>query len=275
MLEASCYTGRPAPEGPPLFAVDITTVCGRYFTVCGRFTLRTPAAAWTQQFLPLWTEQERAARIEQWNVTPRYNIAPTQSISCIHAGEGRRRDWSLFRWGLIPPWADELSIGNRMINARSETAAEKRSFKQSFAEQRCLIPADGYYEWKKTPDGKQPHWITRQDGGMLAMAGLWQTNKKLGTESEPLRSCTILTTAANATTRDIHDRMPVFLDPQAQQLWLDPQIEDPDQLQSVLRPAPEDWLVPRRVSTRVNSPRTDSPECIDPVDQADRQEDLF
>lgn len=249
--------------------------------MCGRFTLRTPATAWTQQFLPLWTDQERAARIERYNVAPRYNIAPTQAISCIHAGEGRR-EWSLFRWGLIPPWADELSIGNRMINARSETAAEKRSFQQPFAKQRCLIPADGYYEWQKTPDGKQPYWIARHDGGLLAMAGLWQTNKKLGTESEPLRSCTILTTAANATTRDIHDRMPVFLDPQAQELWLDPKIDDPDRLQSVLRPAPEDWLVPRHVSTRVNSPRNDSPECLEPVEpddpadpQGGRQGELF
>jgi len=250
--------------------------------LCGRFTLKTPAAAWTPQFLPLWSEQRRRDRSEALDVVPRYNIAPTQAVSCIQSEPDQQRRWSLLRWGLIPPWADDLAIGNRMINARSETAAEKRSFKQAFAQRRCLIPADGYYEWRKTPRGKQPYWIARRDGGMLAMAGLWQRNNKLGEGGTAIESCTVLTTAANQTTRDIHDRMPVFLDRQAQQVWLNTNVDDPAELQSLLCPAPADWLVPRPVSTRVNSPRNDSPDCIKPIaepgsDQAERfeQGELF
>ena len=232
--------------------------------MCGRFSLRTDPAAWTQQFLPLWTDQERDAQVAAWGIVPRYNIAPTQRISCVSGGQ-ERRDWSLCRWGLIPPWADDLSIGNRMINARSETVQEKRSYQSAFAKRRCLIPADGYYEWKKTSGGKQPYWITRRDGGLLAIAGLWESNRKLASDDEPLTSCTLLTTSANETTRAIHDRMPVFLDADAQTLWLDGQAPL-DHLQSLLRPAPEDWLIPRAVSKIVNNPRNETPECIDPID---------
>lgn len=234
--------------------------------VCGRFNLRTPAAAWTQEFLPLWTEQEVAAKAAEFAIAPRYNIAPTQNVSCIRSTDDGRRQWSLLRWGLVPSWATDLAIGNRMINARSETVDEKRSFKKAFMERRCLVPADGYYEWQKTSQGKQPFLIQHADGKVLAMAALWECNRKLDGDQQPLETFTILTTAANQTTSGIHDRMPVFLAPDAQAIWLDDKIEDPNLLKTLLHPAPEDWLTTFPVSTIVNSPRNDTSDCIKPIE---------
>ena len=233
--------------------------------MCGRFNLRTPAAAWTQEFLPLWSEQEVAAKTAEYEIRPRYNIAPTQSVSCVRLDEDGRRTWSLLRWGLVPPWAQDLSIGNRMINARSETVFEKRSFKNAITKRRCLIPADGYYEWMKTPDGKQPYLIERNDKAVLAMAGIWERNRKIQDDT-PIETFTILTTSASEATRPIHDRMPVFLDSEGQTIWLDQQVQSPDDLQPLLHPAPEDWLTAAPVSKTVNTPRNDVPECIEKVD---------
>lgn len=234
--------------------------------VCGRYTLKTAPAVWTQEFLPLWTDEERHSQAAALRIAPRFNIAPTQLISCVLSGDDDRRDWKLLRWGLIPPWADDASIGNRMINARSETAHEKRSFKHAFATRRCLVPADGYYEWAKTGNGRQPFWITRRDGGMLAMAGLWEANQKLGESGQPILSCTILTTSANRTTENLHDRMPVFLDSRGQHVWLDQSIKNKEDLSEFLRPAPDDWLETREVSKRVNHPGNDSPQCLEAID---------
>ncbi|WP_161604217.1 SOS response-associated peptidase [Roseiconus nitratireducens] len=238
--------------------------------MCGRFTLRTPAAAWAQEFLPLWSEEEIAAAATEYAIAARYNIAPTQSISVIHteagASAGSRRQWSLFRWGLVPPWADDLAIGNRMINARSETVHEKNSFRKAFVQRRCLIPADGYFEWMKTPDGKQPYLIERASGGMLAMAGLWEQNKRVSSSGHAIRTCTILTTAANETTATIHDRMPVLLEGDQRDAWLDPQQDDPTALRRLLQPASNDLLKYAPVSRLVNRPGNDSPECVQVID---------
>ena len=246
--------------------------------MCGRFNLRTPAAAWTQDFLPLWTQDEVAAQASEFAIAARYNIAPTQLVSCIRAGETDRRLWSRFRWGLVPSWADELAIGNRMINARSETAHEKRSFRKAFSSRRCLVPADGYYEWMKTPDGKQPYLIEQTDGGVLAMAGLWECNRKLGVDDQPVYTFTILTTAANQTTRAVHDRMPAILDHDQQAIWLNPELDDTDVLRSLLRPAPDDLLTVFPVSRIVNSPGNDVPECVREIELPNdppQQESLF
>jgi putative SOS response-associated peptidase YedK len=141
-----------------------------------------------------------------------------------------------------------------------------------------LIPADGYYEWMKTPGGKQPYLIERVDGGVLALAGLWERNRKIGGDEQPIETFTLLTTSANDTTRSIHDRMPVILDAEAQATWIDDNLDDPDQLRPLLRPAPNDRLTTFPVSKIVNSPRHDVPECVEPIDLPDdppEQQNLF
>lgn len=168
------------------------------------------------------------------------------------------------RWGLVPSWATDLAIGNRMINARGETVDTKPSFRQAFARRRCLIPADGYFEWKKVSDGKQPHLIAPVGGGLLAMAGLWEQNRKISADGTPIRTCTIITTQANQTTCPIHDRMPVLLDRRDHDRWLDPGFRDTGELKKLLVPAPEDRLQVTAVSRRINSPKFDDERCVQP-----------
>lgn len=196
---------------------------------------------------------------------PRYNVAPTQLIFGIHReamNEDRKAE--KFRWGLIPPWAKDLAIGNKMINARSETLDSKPSFREAFALRRCLIPADGYYEWKKVSDGKQPYLIEAKRG-LLAMAGLWEENSKLAIDGKPIRSTTIITTEANETTSGIHHRMPVFLDESDFETWLDPNFRDLDALKNLLVPASNDYLKLTAVSRHVNRAINDDPGCVEPV----------
>lgn len=229
--------------------------------LCGRFTLRTPSAAWCQLFLP---------QVDPTAIFPdepaRFNIAPTQSIIAVlrEASENPRIAAKL-RWGLVPAWADDLSIGNRMINARSETVDSKPSFRNAFARRRCLIPTDGYYEWKKTPDGKQPYLIERTDRGLLAMAGLWEQNHKIAEDGTVIRSCTILTTQANQKTQEVHDRMPVFLSETDHERWLDPGYRNTEMLKSLLVPAEDDLLRLTAVSRHVNNARNEDPKCADPI----------
>jgi putative SOS response-associated peptidase YedK len=218
-------------------------------------------------FLPDLAPDELAIAASQIAMPPRFNIAPTQLIACVGRDDvGRPRRIFSARWGLIPSWAKDLAIGNKMINARGETVDSKPSFRKAFAARRCLIPADGYYEWMKTDDGKQPYLIERPDHGMLAMAGLWEINKRLGSDDQPVVSCTIITTNANRTTSPIHDRMPVFLRQADHEVWLDPGVRDTDQLKSLLVAADEDLLRPVAVSRRVNSPKNDDAGCIEPVE---------
>jgi len=229
--------------------------------VCGRFTLRSPAADWCQLFLPNLSPEQLP-----FKDPPRYNIAPTQGIVCVFREEtGQERQAMKARWGLVPPWADDLAIGNRMINARGETVDSKASFKKPFASRRCLIPADGYYEWVKTDDGKQPHLIEPVGGGLFAMAGLWETNRRATDDGTPIRSCTIITTDANQTTSHVHDRMPVILGPSDYEQWLDPGFRDTDELKKLLTPAPEDLLETRPVSRHVNNARNEDAQCVEPV----------
>ena len=242
--------------------------------VCGRFTLRAPAASWCQLFLPDLSPDEIGDFVPEEQSAPRYNVAPTQSIPCVARTDvGQPRELMFARWGLVPSWADDLAIGNRMINARSETASSKPAFKRAFAKRRCLIPADGYFEWMKTGSGKQPYLIHRPDNGLLAMAGLWETNRKVA--DQPITTCTVLTTSANDTTAAIHDRMPVFLQEDCFEKWLDPGFREVQTLVEWMVPAPNDLLQPSPVSTRVNSPRNDDASCVEPVEISGEQQTLF
>ena len=200
---------------------------------------------------------------------PRYNIAPTQDAPVVAVGsEGRRI--AAFRWGLVPFWADDPSIGSRMINARSETVAEKPAFRNAFRKQRCLVPADGFYEWQK-PEGdgpKRPHWIHRPDERPFAMAGIWERwrDEEAGEDDEPLLTFAILTAEAPAWMRPIHPRMPLVLPESAWERWLDRESEA-EEVASLLDEGEVDDFEAREVSRVVNSPSNDRPECIQPADE--------
>lgn len=216
--------------------------------MCGRYTLRTPGKDLVKLF--------RLAEPPQ--VTPRYNIAPSQLVPVVRAaeGDGTGRRWTMVRWGLVPSWAKDPANGYRMINARSETAAEKPSFRVAMQRRRCLIPTDGFYEWRKEGRGKQPYHICLKHDGPFAFAGLWEHWKGDG---EAFESCTILTTEANERLRTLHDRMPVILDPDDFELWLDPSITDAARVQPLLRPYPADAVTAFPVSREVNDARHDPP----------------
>jgi len=203
---------------------------------------------------------------------PRWNIAPTQQIVAVTAGEtdGPRRHAGWFRWGLVPFWADDPSIGSKMLNARSETVADKPAFRAAFRKRRCLIPADGFYEWQKlSSEKKQPWWIHQAGEQPFAMAGLWESwtpgqNQTSPPDTEPLLTCTILTTDASSDLRGLHDRMPVILAPEAWHAWLNPQTQ-PEFLKQLMKPASPGTLQLACVSQLVNRPTPDSPQCLTPV----------
>jgi putative SOS response-associated peptidase YedK len=220
--------------------------------MCGRYTLASPTERLAEEF------GVDAASIE---LAPNYNVAPTQTVAAV-LGEGGQRRLEVLRWGLIPPWADDPGIGSRMINARSETAPGKPSFRRAFRERRCLIPADGFYEWQRTNGAKQPYYIHMEDGRPFAFAGLWESWSK-GGEGE-VRTCTILTTGANALVGEVHDRMPVILAHDAYDVWLDPASER-DELTGLLAPYPVDEMEAYPVSRFVNSPSNNDPRCIEPA----------
>lgn len=198
-------------------------------------------------------------------VQPRYNIAPTQEIAVARRRDASaERDLALLRWGLIPTWAKDMDIGARMINARAETVQEKPSFRRAFRERRCLIAADGFYEWRKQPRGpKQPYFITVAGGRPFAFAGLWEAwNPPGGPMGEKaVESCTIITSEANDDLRPIHDRMPVILTPDDFERWLDPSLSA-DDARALLRPFGGD-MTADPVSTRVNNVRNDDPGCVE------------
>jgi len=219
--------------------------------MCGRYTLASPTERLAEEF------GVDASSIE---LAPNYNVAPTQKVAAV-LEEGGQRRLEVLRWGLIPPWADDPGIGSRMINARSETAPGKPSFRRAFRERRCLIPADGFYEWQRTNGAKQPY-IHMEGGRPFAFAGLWESWSK-GGEGE-VRTCTILTTGANALVGEIHDRMPVILARDAYDVWLDPASER-DELTGLLAPYPVDEMEAYPVSRFVNSPSNNDPRCIEPA----------
>lgn len=219
--------------------------------MCGRYTLTTPL----DELLSIFDVPEVGFRHE-----PRYNIAPTQNAPVLaRDAEGTRM--GLLRWGLIPFWADDPGIGKRLINARSETASEKPAFRSAFRSRRCLVLADGFYEWRKEGDGKVPYWIHRPDRAPFTMAGLWERWEP--DEGEPIHSFAILTRDAVPGLKELHARMPAILGPERRAGWLD-RNADPASVDALLAP-PEEPLAYHPVSRVVNSPANDRPECIEPL----------
>ena len=196
---------------------------------------------------------------------PRYNIAPTQDVAAIRAGEEGARSFVMLHWGLVPKWAKERAIGNRMINARSETLAEKPSFRDAFRKRRCLVLADGWYEWQVAPGGKQPWFVRMKDARPFAFAGLWERWKDPANGAQ-LESCTIVTTDAAPSIKKIHERMPVVLAEADWDRWLDTAFSDTDMLSELLRPFDPKLLEAWQVSREVNAPKNQGPELIAPAD---------
>ena len=220
--------------------------------MCGRYTLAATDPA---------TLRDRFGLGESIEIRPRYNVAPTDDVLAVIGGsEGRHA--ALLRWGLVPHWADDLASGARRINARAETVATTPAFRDSFAHRRCLVIADGFYEWEKLPDGaKQPWHITLATGAPFAFAGLWAAWH--APTGETVRTCAIITTAASPVLAPIHDRMPVILDRDDEGRWLDSGAPA-DVLTGLLRPLPDAAMALRPVSRAVNDARYDGPACLDP-----------
>ena len=195
---------------------------------------------------------------------PRYNIAPTQPIPIVRADAQNDCHLVMVRWGLVPSWAREPDTRYSMINARAETVAEKPAFRSAYRYRRCLIPADGFYEWQKTPGGhKQPFCIRARDKKPLALAGIWETWQ--AADGSELESCAILVTTANSSVAPVHDRMPVIVDQADFSAWLDRHQQHPDELSRFLMPAPPGLLETYPVDVRVNNPGNDGKELIDPL----------
>jgi putative SOS response-associated peptidase YedK len=228
--------------------------------MCGRFVSATPPDQVAAYF---GTETAEAV------LHPSFNVAPTKDVYAVLA-DGSTRHLDAFHWGLIPLWAKEAKIGSKMINARAETLADKSAYKSAFKKRRCLIPADGFYEWKKHPTEakgrKQPFFIHRPDDEPYAFAGLWEVWRGPNRDQEPLRSCTIITTTPNDVMAEIHDRMPVILPRSAWDTWLDRENDDLDLLGRLLVPCDPELTVLRPVSTQVNNVRNDGDELISEVE---------
>lgn len=259
--------------------------------MCGRFTLTTPIDEISAYFRILEGVKDSA----RGRLRPRYNIAPTQPIACVRQtvasdtepstpgkppvpGGQSTRELVEMRWGLIPHWAKDAAIGNRMINARSESVADKPAYRGAFRKRRCLVIADGFYEWKRQEGGKQPYFIYMEDRRPFAFAGLWERWKPRGDQLEKIvapgnpaaplsadgrvESCAFLTIRPNQLLEPIHDRMPVILPQEHWDTWLDPDVQDADVLSNLLLPYPADEMRAHPVSTHVNKPGNDDPACI-------------
>ncbi|MDP2208536.1 MAG: SOS response-associated peptidase [Bacteroidota bacterium] len=220
--------------------------------MCGRFSLKSTFQA---------IEDEFSIEESEIEILPRYNIAPTQDVSAI-VNDGQMRLVS-FRWGLIPSWAKDPTIGNKMINARAETLTQKVSFKNALKKRRCLIIADGFYEWKKAGSEKKPMFIFFKNEKPFAFAGLWESWKT--PEGKFIRTCTIITTTPNELISPIHNRMPVILRKEYRSYWLEPYNSDETKLVELLKPYPPEEMAAYEVSKHVNSPKNDSPLCCEPI----------
>jgi putative SOS response-associated peptidase YedK len=219
--------------------------------MCGRYTLKTPVERLSEKFqfppiIPLKL---------------RYNIAPSQQVAVVRClQDDRARKLAMLRWGLIPAWAKNPTIGAQPINAKAETLAEKAMFRNAFKRRRCLVPADGFYEWKQEGGRKQPVYICMKDGEPFAMAGLWEHWES--PDQEPIDSCVLITTEPNDLLAPIHNRMPVILDATDYEQWLDPDAQEVSRLQPLLRPYSPEQMRYYPVSLRVNDPRHDDRHCL-------------
>ena len=226
--------------------------------MCGRFSLYSNPHVVGLQFGLAHTPE----------FSPRYNVAPGTPILAVRADDRHARQGVLLQWGLIPSWAKDPSIGHRMINARAEHIAEKPAFRSALRRRRCIIPADGFYEWQAAGSRKQPYYVRSREHELFGFAGLYEFWK--GPEGL-IGSCTVITTEANALMRPLHDRMPVILDAGDYAHWLDPDNPDPEALVAVLRPAPAERMVAHPVSVRVNSVRNDDADLIEPDAHGDNR----
>ena len=222
--------------------------------MCGRFSLTRGDQN---------MEEEFGAKLRN-PYRPRYNIAPTQEVLVL-LNDGIERRLETFRWGLIPSWAKDPKIGSKLINARAETIFEKPSFRSAAKDRRCLILADGFYEWAKTDRGKIPMYVRRKTGRPFGFAGLWEFWQS--PEGEEVRTCAIVTTEPNALMLSIHNRMPVIVQKKLEEVWLDPALKQQSELMEVLQPYPAEEMEAFSVSKLVNAPTNDSPECVKPVKQ--------
>ncbi len=224
--------------------------------MCGRFTLIASIDEIMNRFNVEAFREEEGFR-------PNYNVAPSQSVLAI-INNGSKNKMGYLRWGLIPPWAKDLSMGNKMINARSESLIEKPSFRNAYKKKRCIIIADSFYEWKRTnTKTKTPMRIKLKSDDLFAMAGLWE--KWQSPEGKPVFSCSVITTTANEMVRDIHDRMPVILRPETEKVWLNPAIVDTDYLNQLLVPLDSELMEAYEVSSLINSPKNNSIELIERI----------
>lgn len=221
--------------------------------MCGRFDLHLPRELLEEIF---------GISISR-DIMPRYNIAPTQEIAVVRINPDRKRQLDFLKWGLIPSWAKDPSIGSRMINARSETVHEKPAFRTALKHRRCIIPANGFYEWEAVEGKKKPLYVKLKDDKPMLFAGIWD-HWKPG-EGDEIESCSILTTHSNDLIAPLHDRMPVILDIDDIDFWLDPRLVQPDPLQSLFRPYPSVKMDMYPVSDIVNSPKNDNPACIERI----------
>ena len=223
--------------------------------MCGRFTLSRSGRELADHF-----ELGRVPELEA-----RYNIAPTQDVSAVRAHENGERTLDALRWGLIPHWAKDAKMGSRMINARAEGAAERPAYRDALRERRCIVAADGFYEWASPRErgARRAHLFRVRGGQVFGIAGLWERWRD--PDGETVLTCTLLTTEANASVRPLHDRMPVLLEPRDYGLWLDPGVRDPDRVLPLLVPCPPDWLHSTPVGPHVNDARFDDPVCVEPA----------
>lgn len=230
--------------------------------MCGRFTLRTPIPELARIF-------DAAAAEDLSDLPPRYNIPPTEPIVVVRARaeeepeDGPGRELARLRWGLLPGWVEDPKDWPTLINARAETLDRKPAFEDAFRFRRCLVPADGFFEWRREGSGKQPYFVRTAEEGPMAFAGLWE--RWTGAD-EPVESCAIVTTDANEMLARIHERMPVILDEKARERWMDPRLKTREALTELLRPFPSERLVAYPVSRAVNRTDAEGPECIEPLE---------
>jgi putative SOS response-associated peptidase YedK len=222
--------------------------------MCGRFTLTDP----NPRRLASRFDLDGAFELDE---RPRFNIAPTDPVIAIRRNESAKNEAGRLRWGLVPGFWATKSGQRPLINARAETVATQPAFKESFEQRRCLIPADGFYEWRRDPEGKRPIWFSPPEHDLFAFAGVWARLEPK--DAEPIISCALITTQPNELVKPVHDRMPVVLDPAVESTWLDPDA-DPEVLEELLRPAPEDRLEMREVGDAVNDVREDGPHLLEP-----------
>lgn len=224
--------------------------------MCGRYSLFTDYAVIIERF------HIENTTVHEDEYSASYNVAPSQQVLAV-VNDGDKNRLGKLQWGLIPPWAKDAKIGYKMINARSETAAEKPSFRNAFKKKRCLVVADSFYEWQRKDGAKIPMRIKLKTGEPFAFAALWESWHS--PEGEIINSCSILTTGPNALMESIHDRMPVILTKEGEKIWLDPQVEDIETLKDLMKPYKAEEMEAYRVSEEVNSPKNNKPELIEKV----------